>query len=511
MLHSHDYPPGAVPAALLRRVPLAARGARPRRGRPPGVHAADDPRPRRPRQALAASARASSGRALVRPLAVSARHHAIRQLGAIVGTRADRVPRPAAARALARGPRLVHALRRCRRARCWRGPRSRTPSRSSSRADWTWDFVARAYPRARRWRLEPHSGDADGPVAAGVGGAAVADRLGRAHDDLPADPPARAARAPRARSTCSTRTATSRTRAAGLRERDPRALRARRRGRGVRRASTTSTRPTWRSPPSGATAFPVRDLPRCREKAYLVQDHEPEFFATSAQSIWAEETYRMGYRCIAYTPWMADMLRDRYGLEARWFECGTDLDVFPFAGEEGRREDLIAVYARRETERRAVDLAMAGLAVLAERRPSIRPVLFGSRQKATLPFAGRGPRRRARPRRLAAALPRRERRARLLAHHPLAGGPRDDGQRAAGRSSSRATTSAPRSARRATWWSSPRAAPTRSPTPSSACSTTARAPRRWRGRARAFVEERTWERAGDQVESALRDFLATPR
>ncbi|MEA2311481.1 MAG: hypothetical protein QOE28_1449, partial [Solirubrobacteraceae bacterium] len=30
-------------------------------------------------------------------------------------------------------------------------------------------------------------------------------------------------------------------------------------------------------------------------------------------------------------------------------------------------------------------------------------------------------------------------------------------------------------------------------------------------RARAFVEERTWERAGDQVEGALREFLATPR
>nr|MBA3302145.1 hypothetical protein [Thermoleophilaceae bacterium] len=30
------------------------------------------------------------------------------------------------------------------------------------------------------------------------------------------------------------------------------------------------------------------------------------------------------------------------------------------------------------------------------------------------------------------------------------------------------------------------------------------------GRARGFVEERTWERAGDQVEGALRKFLATP-
>ena len=59
------------------------------------------------------------------------------------------------------------------------------------------------------------------------------------------------------------------------------------------------------------TAFPVRDLPGCREKVYLVQDDEPQFYATSAESIWAEETYRMGYRCIAYTPWMADILRER--------------------------------------------------------------------------------------------------------------------------------------------------------------------------------------------------------
>ena len=76
------------------------------------------------------------------------------------------------------------------------------------------------------------------------------------------------------------------------------------------------------------TAFPVRDLPGCREKVYLVQDDEPQFYATSSQSIWAEESYRMGYRCIAYTPWMADILRDQWGLEAHYFECGTDTDVY---------------------------------------------------------------------------------------------------------------------------------------------------------------------------------------
>src|SRR4029078_7979292 len=107
----------------------------------------------------------------------------------------------------------------------------------------------------------------------------------------------------------------------------------------------------------------------------------------STESIWAEETYAMGYRCIAYTPWMADILRDRYGLEARWFECGPDFDVFTYAGEEGRQEDVIAVYARRETERRAVDLAMAGLAVLGERRTTVPRLLLRARQRPKLPFA----------------------------------------------------------------------------------------------------------------------------
>jgi len=257
------------------------------------------------------------------------------------------------------------------------------------------------------------------------------------------------------------------------------------------------------------TAFPARELPRCREKAYLVQDHEPEFFATSAESIWAEETYAMDFRCIAYTPWMADILRDRYGLEARWFECGTDLGVFAYAGEEGRQEDVIAVYARRETERRAVDLAMAGLAVLAERRPTIRPVLFGSRQRTKLPFAAEDlgvvpPRRLAELYRSAQAgivfsLTTHS----LVAHEMMAGGlpvvelEGDNVGSALGASGDIVELSAR--------------------TPDAIADAVERllddraAASAMAARARTFVEERTWERAGGQVEDALRDFLSRPR
>jgi glycosyltransferase involved in cell wall biosynthesis len=254
------------------------------------------------------------------------------------------------------------------------------------------------------------------------------------------------------------------------------------------------------------TAFPVRDLPGCRAKAYLVQDHEPEFYATSAQSIWAEETYRMGYRCIAYTPWMARLLEQRYGVQARWFECGTDLDVFTFAGEAGRDPDVIAVYARRETERRAVDLAMTGLALLAERRPTIRPVLFGSRQKHALPFAAEtlgvvSPRRLAELYRQASAgvvfsltthsLVAQEMMASGLPVVELEG---ENVQSALGASGEVVELSARRPDAIAD-------ALERLLDDRAHAAAMAR-------RARAFVEARTWDRAGDQLHAALEEALA---
>jgi glycosyltransferase involved in cell wall biosynthesis len=449
--------------------------------------------------------RGVNGRALVRPLAVSARHHTLRQAGAIIGTRADRVPRP------------------LRRALSLEGRDSFTPfpvpaspllaqtTQPDSRpakftGAWQWDYVARAYP-ARAAVTLPHSGDATGPWTVawvvppwriGSGGHTTIFRLIRQlelrghrnvlhvfdpHDHV-------------------------RDRGSVLRdeirehfvpiEADVFV------GLGDFDSADVAVATGWQ------TAFAVRDLPRCREKAYLVQDHEPEFYATSAQAIWAAETYRMGFRCIAYTPWMADVLRERHGVaDARWFECGTDLDVFTFAGEEGRREELIAVYARRETERRAVDLAMAGLAVLAERRPTIRPVLFGSRQRDALPFAAEDlgvvePRRLARLyHECAAGIVFSLTTHSLVAHEMMASGlptvelaganvgsalgaPRELVEMAA---------HAPDSIADAV----ERLLDDREHAAAMAL------------RARAFVEARTWERAGDQVEDALRAFLGSPR
>ena len=446
------------------------------------------------------------GRALVRPLAVSARHHAIRQAGAIVGTRADRLPRRLRGVLSLEGrdsytpfpipesPLLARTTQ----------PDARPVRHTDS---WDWDFVAGAYPTRAAERL-PATGDAEGPWrlawvvppwSIGSGGHTTIFRLirqlelrGHVSAIFVFEPPYGH---------------NSRRRGSVLRDEIRRhfvpGLEAEVfQGLDDFDSADVAIATGW------STAFAVRDLPRCREKAYLVQDHEPEFFATSAQSIWAEETYRMGLRCIAYTPWMADVLRESYGVEARYFECGTDLGVFTFAGEEDRQEEVIAVYARRETERRAVDLAMTGLAVLAERRPTIRPVLFGSRQTPALPFTAESlgvvpPERLARLYReaqvgLVFSLTTHS----LVAQEMMASGlpvvelEGDNVGSALGASGELVELAARR--------------------PDAIADAVERlledraAAEAMAGRARAFTETRTWERAADQVEGALRDFLADP-
>src|SRR4029453_10548772 len=72
------------------------------------------------------------------------------------------------------------------------------------------------------------------------------------------------------------------------------------------------------------TLYPVLRLPHSRARSYLVQDHQPDFYATSAKALFAEHSYRLGVPCIAASPWLAELLRTRYGATATHFELGVD-------------------------------------------------------------------------------------------------------------------------------------------------------------------------------------------
>jgi O-antigen biosynthesis protein len=133
------------------------------------------------------------------------------------------------------------------------------------------------------------------------------------------------------------------------------------------------------------TAYPVMLLPHLRARAYLINDHEPEFFATSADSLWAAHTYELGLYGIAAGRWLRDLLARRYGQHGGWFRLGVDHETYR-PGPEERRRDTVIFYARGFTPRRAVPLGEIALQELRRRRPDLRVVLFGQEEQLGLPF-----------------------------------------------------------------------------------------------------------------------------
>ncbi|HEU4974700.1 MAG TPA: glycosyltransferase [Baekduia sp.] len=132
------------------------------------------------------------------------------------------------------------------------------------------------------------------------------------------------------------------------------------------------------------TAHPVALLPGVRGRAYLVHDHEPEFYATSVEAHWAADTYLLGMHHICASPWLADIVAERYGGSVSTFDFGVDHAVYHRTGAP-RREDTVVLYGRDVTPRRAVPLALMALKELADRRPNLRVLSFGDAREIDLP------------------------------------------------------------------------------------------------------------------------------
>jgi glycosyltransferase involved in cell wall biosynthesis/SAM-dependent methyltransferase len=133
------------------------------------------------------------------------------------------------------------------------------------------------------------------------------------------------------------------------------------------------------------TVYAVQQLPDCRSRAYFVQDHEPEFFATSAQGLFAERTYAEDLYVIAASPWLLELVTGRYGGRGVTFQLGVD-DTLYHPRPVERRLDTVIFYARDSTPRRAVPLGLLALQELKRRRPDVRIVLFGNDAPIKAPF-----------------------------------------------------------------------------------------------------------------------------
>jgi len=133
------------------------------------------------------------------------------------------------------------------------------------------------------------------------------------------------------------------------------------------------------------TVYPALQLDQVHARAYLVQDHEPEFYATSVEARLAEATYREGLFVIAASPWLLDLVRDRYGADGVSFELGVDTTVYHPVPAIEREPRTVVFYSRSATPRRATSLGWLALTELKRRMPDLRVIAFGDGQPSGEP------------------------------------------------------------------------------------------------------------------------------
>lgn len=124
------------------------------------------------------------------------------------------------------------------------------------------------------------------------------------------------------------------------------------------------------------TAYPVKAFRGTTHRCYFVQDFEPFFYPPGSEYALAEETYRFGFTGITAGDWLAEKLKDEYGMDTHPFQFSYDQDLYkPIS----RRDTIQRVffYARPPTPRRAFDLGVLILAELAKRLPEVEVVLAG--------------------------------------------------------------------------------------------------------------------------------------
>ncbi|MEH3055208.1 MAG: glycosyltransferase [Patulibacter minatonensis] len=124
------------------------------------------------------------------------------------------------------------------------------------------------------------------------------------------------------------------------------------------------------------TVDPVLRLPKCASRAYLVHDDEREFYAASAEQLFAENTFGHGLHAVCSSPWLQELAVQR-GATADLFDFGVEHDIYAPSASP-RRANRVAFYARHETARRGVDLGVLALEQVLAARPDTEIVQFGT-------------------------------------------------------------------------------------------------------------------------------------
>lgn len=138
------------------------------------------------------------------------------------------------------------------------------------------------------------------------------------------------------------------------------------------------------------SAYAVRSLGNTAGKFYFVQDMEDRFYPSGSLAEFAKETYRLGFHGITLGFWIAEVLRDEFGMSCSPFGFAYDREIYSCNGIPSLtgRTKRVLFYLRPNTERRGFELGILALSLVAKMRPDTEFVLAGSRPLTmNLPFS----------------------------------------------------------------------------------------------------------------------------
>ena len=127
------------------------------------------------------------------------------------------------------------------------------------------------------------------------------------------------------------------------------------------------------------TVYPVLGTRNFHRRFYFVQDYEPSFHPMGSNYLLAEQTYHEDLDCLCASPWLKQLVNEKYGRWARHFWLAADQRIYhPSEAVKKGSKPRIAVYARQFTARRAVELAFLGLEQLAKSGADFAVDFFGA-------------------------------------------------------------------------------------------------------------------------------------
>ncbi len=115
-----------------------------------------------------------------------------------------------------------------------------------------------------------------------------------------------------------------------------------------------------------------------KERFYFVQDFEPAFHPMGARAIAAELSYKRDLACLCASTWLKRLMEEKYGRWARHFNLAADANIYNPRMRDPNPVPRIAFYSRTSTPRRAVELGLLALEVLAARGVDFHVDFFGA-------------------------------------------------------------------------------------------------------------------------------------